>query len=238
MNKEEYDVVIVGSGAGGGMAAHILTKAGIKVCLLEAGGYYDPSDPKYITQMKWPYESPRREAGTIRAFGDFDAAWGGWQMEGEPYTAKEGTEFHWFRSQMLGGRTNHWGRISLRFGPDDFKRYSVSGVGTDWPFGYEEMKPYYDKVDKLIGVFGTNIGMPNEPDGFFLPPPKPRLHEMLITKAAQSIGVPVFPSRLAVLTRPINEERGTCFYCAQCGRGCSAKADFSASSALVIQPDA
>ncbi|GAB3694766.1 GMC family oxidoreductase [Spirosoma flavus] len=229
-----YDVIIIGSGAGGGMAAHQLTKAGANVCLLEAGGYFDPADPKYITQLKWPYESPRRGANTVRPFGDFDAAWGGWQIDGEPYSAQSGTEFHWFRSQMLGGRTNHWGRISLRFGPDDFRRYSLSGIGVDWPIGYEDMKPYYDRVDKLIGVFGTNVGLPNEPDGFFLPPPKPRLHEMLITKAARSIGVPVFPSRLAVLTKPINQERGTCFYCAQCGRACSAYADFSSSSALVI----
>ncbi|GAB3939627.1 GMC family oxidoreductase [Spirosoma harenae] len=229
-----YDVIIIGSGAGGGMAAHQLTKAGANVCLLEAGGYFDPADPKYITQLKWPYESPRRGASTVRPFGDFDAAWGGWQIDGEPYSAKAGTEFHWFRSQMLGGRTNHWGRISLRFGPDDFRRYSLSGIGVDWPIGYDEMKPYYDRVDKLLGVFGTNVGLPNEPDGFFLPPPRPRLHEMMITKAARGIGIPVFPSRLAVLTKPINQERGTCFYCAQCGRACSAYADFSSSSALVI----
>ena len=230
-----YDVVIIGSGAGGGMAAYMLTKAGANVCLLEAGGYFDPADPKYMTQLKWPYESPRRGASTaLRSGGDFDQAWGGWQLEGEPYSSKDNAEFHWYRSRMLGGRTNHWGRISLRFGPDDFRRYSLSGIGADWPIGYDVMKPYYDRVDKLIGVFGTNVGLPNEPDGFFLPPPKPRLHEMMITKAARGIGVPVFPSRLAVLTKPINNERGTCFYCAQCGRACSAYADFSSSSALVI----
>jgi choline dehydrogenase-like flavoprotein len=85
-NSKVYDVIIVGSGAGGGMAAYTLANAGAKVCLIEAGGYYDPADPKYITQLKWPYESPRRGAGTTRAFGDFDAAWGGWEIEGEPYT--------------------------------------------------------------------------------------------------------------------------------------------------------
>ncbi len=230
-----YDVVIVGSGAGGSMAAYQLAKAGAKVLLLEAGGYFDPADPKYITQLKWPYESPRRGASTTRAFGDFDAAWGGWDIEGEPYSAKAGTEFHWFRSRMLGGRTNHWGRISLRFGPDDFRRRSLTGVGVDWPIGYDDMKPYYDKTDKLIGVFGTNLpDFPNEPDGYFLPPPKPRLHELMIQKGAKSIGVPVVPSRLSILTRPINDQRGVCFYCNQCSRGCSAYADFSASSVLAI----
>jgi choline dehydrogenase-like flavoprotein len=89
--SQVFDVIIVGSGAGGGMAAYQLTKAGAKVCLLEAGGYYDPGDSKYITQLKYPFESPRRGAGTLRAFGDFDAAWGGWEIEGEPYTRKNGT---------------------------------------------------------------------------------------------------------------------------------------------------
>jgi choline dehydrogenase-like flavoprotein len=230
-----YDVAIVGSGAGGGMAAYTLAKAGAKVILLEAGGYFDPADPKYITQLKWPYESPRRGASTTRSFGDFDAAWGGWQLDGEPYSADEGTEFHWFRSRMLGGRTNHWGRISLRFGPDDFRRGSLTGIGDDWPIGYEDMKPFYDRCDKLLGLFGTNLpDFPNEPDGHFLPPPKPRLHELLLQKAGKSIGVPVVPSRLSILTQAINNERGQCFYCAQCSRACQAYADFSSSSCLCI----
>ncbi|MRS63867.1 GMC oxidoreductase [Larkinella terrae] len=228
-----YDVVIVGSGAGGGMAAYQLSKAGATVALLEAGGYFDPADPKYINQLKWPYESPRRGAGTTRAFGDFDAAWGGWEIEGEPYSAVKGTEFHWFRSRMLGGRTNHWGRISLRMGPDDFKRRSLTGIGEDWPIGYEDLSPYYDKVDDLIGVFGSKEGLRDAPDGRFLPPPKMRLHEIMIKKAGKSIGVPVIPSRLSILTKPIHD-RGGCFYCSQCGRACQAYADFSSSSVLCI----
>lgn len=233
-STEVFDVVIVGSGAGGGMAAYQLAKAGAKVCLLEAGGYYDPADPKYITQMKNPWESPRRGAATTRPFGDFDAAWGGWQIEGEGYEAVKGTEFMWFRSRMLGGRTNHWGRISMRFGPDDFRRGSMTGIGDDWPIGYEDISPYYDKVDKLIGLFGTKEGIYNEPDGHFLPPPKPRLHELMIKKAAGNIQIPVIPSRMAMLTKPINDSRGACYYCAQCSRGCQAYADFSSSSVLCI----
>ncbi len=230
-----YDVVIVGSGAGGGMAAYQLTKAGAKVCLLEAGGYFDPADPKYITQLKNPWESPRRGASTrTRPFGDFDAAWGGWDIEGEQYSAMPGTQFRWFRSRMLGGRTNHWGRISMRFGPDDFRRGSMTGIGDDWPTSYEDYAPYYDKVDRLIGLFGTKEGIRNEPDGIFLPPPKPRLHELMLKKAATGIGIPVIPSRMAMLTKPINDSRGACFYCAQCGRACQAYADFSSSSVLCI----
>lgn len=233
-SSEVYDVIIVGSGAGGGMATKQLADAGLNVAVVEAGPFFDPADPKTMTQLKWPYESPRRGAGTDRAFGEWDMAYGGWEIEGEPYTHAEGTEFHWFRSHMLGGRTNHWGRISLRFGPKDFKGKTRDGHGDDWPIGYEDVKPYYDKVDKLIGVFGTNEGLENDPDGFFLPPPKPRLHELFYIEGAKKSGVPVYPSRMSMLTKKINNDRGVCFYCGQCGRSCSVYADFSAGSCLIF----
>lgn len=227
-----YDAVIVGSGAGGGMAAYTLANAGLSVALLEAGPMYDPA--KNVTQLKWPWESPRRGASTkYRSFGDFDAAYWGWQIDGEPYTQTEGTDWDWFRARMLGGRTNHWGRISLRFGPKDFKRRDIDGLGDNWPISYNDIKPYYDKVDQLIGVFGTNEGLENDPDGIFLPPPKPRLHELFIKKAATQAGVRVIPGRLSMLTKKINDDRGVCFYCGQCNRGCQVYADFSASSVLV-----
>jgi len=230
--EKKYDAIIVGSGAGGGMAAYVLSKAGLKVCLLEAGPMYDPA--KNVTQLKNPWESPRRGASTrFRPFGDFDASYWGWQIDGEPYTTKGDTKWDWWRARMLGGRTNHWGRISLRFGPKDFKRRSIDGLGDDWPIGYEDIKPYYDRIDKLIGIFGTNEGLEDHPDGFFLPPPKPRLHEMMIRDAGKKSGIPVIPSRLSILTKPVNDERGQCFYCAQCNRGCTVYGDFSSSSVLV-----
>lgn len=234
-SAKQYDVVIVGSGAGGGMAAYVLANAGLKVCLLEAGPNYDPKTN--ITQFKNPWESPRRGASTkYRPFGDFDACYWGWEIDGEPYTKASGTQWDWWRARMLGGRTNHWGRISLRFGPKDFKRRSIDGLGEDWPIGYDDIKPFYDRVDKLIGVFGTNEGLENDPDGIFLPPPKPRLHELMIKKAAIASGVPVIPSRLSILTKalPGNKDRSECIFCAQCGRACSyAYADFSSSSVLI-----
>ncbi len=231
---DSYDVIIVGSGAGGGMASKILSEAGLSVAVVEAGGDFDPAKEEDRTQLRPPWESPRRGAGTqIRPFGDFDAAIGGWEIEGEPYTRKDGSEFDWFRSRMVGGRTNHWGRISLRFGPNDFKRASIDGLGDDWPIGYDEVKPYYDKVDKLIGVYGSKEGIYNEPDGFFLPPPKPRLHELYLKKGTTAASIPMIPSRLSILTRPINKERGACFFCRQCNRACQVYADFSAGTCLV-----
>jgi choline dehydrogenase-like flavoprotein len=230
---EQYDAIIVGSGAGGGMAAYTLANAGLKVCLLEAGFAYDPT--KQVTQLKNPWDSPRRGASTkLRPFGDFDACYGGWSVEGEPFTKEKGTDWDWWRARMVGGRTNHWGRISLRFGPKDFKRKSIDGLGDNWPIGYEDIKPFYDRVDKLIGVFGSNEGLENDPDGFFLPPPKPRLHELFIREGAVKTGVNVIPSRLSILTKKINEERGECIFCGQCNRNCSiAKADFSSSNVLI-----
>lgn len=216
------------------MAAKVLSEAGLNIAIVEAGPFFDPAAPDQQTQLKWPWESPRRGAGTTRAFGDFDAAYGGWEIDGEPYTRMPGTRFDWFRSRMLGGRTNHWGRISLRFGPVDFKHKDVDGLGENWPIGYDDVKPYYDKVDKLIGVFGTREGMHNEPDGFFLPPPKPRLHELYYIKGARKANVPVIPARLSILTKRINEDRGVCFYCNQCNRGCSVYADFSAGTCLIF----
>jgi len=229
-----YDVIIVGSGAGGGMATKVLSEAGLKVAVVEAGPFFDPKNPEQITQLKWPYESPRRGAGTTRAFGEYDAAYGGWQIEGEPYTQKNGSRFNWFRSRMLGGRTNHWGRISLRFSERDFKHKDIDGLGENWPIGYEDVKPYYDKVDKLIGVFGSKEGMENEPDGFFLPAPKPRLHELYYIDGAKKSNVPVIPSRMSMVTKKINEDRGVCFYCGQCGRSCQIYADFSSGSCLIF----
>lgn len=233
-NPVTYDAVIVGSGAGGGMAAKVLSESGLKVAVVEAGPFFDPANDAQRTQLRNPWDSPRRGAGSTRAFGDYDAAYGGWEIDGEPYTRKNGTRFDWFRSRMLGGRTNHWGRISLRFGPLDFKRKDVDGLGDNWPIGYEDVRPYYDRVDKLLGVFGSKEGIHNEPDGFFLPPPKPRLHELYYIKGARKANIPVIPSRLSILTKRINNDRGVCFYCSQCNRSCSVYADFSSGSCLIF----
>ena len=231
---KSYDVVIVGSGAGGGIAAHILANAGAKICMLEAGGWYDCT--KDSKMFQWAYQAPHRGAATHEMpLGYFDATLsGGWEVPGEPYVNAPGSDWHWWRARMLGGRTNHYGRISLRLGPYDFKPYSRDGKGFDWPIQYEDLAPYYDKAEELIGVFGTNEGMENAPDGKFQPPPAPRGYERVLKLASDKLSIPCIPSRLAILTRPLNG-RPACHYCAECGRACGVNANFS-SPGVHIKP--
>jgi choline dehydrogenase-like flavoprotein len=226
-----YDVCIVGSGAGGGMAAYALTRAGANVVMLEAGGPWDNLTDSAM--LEWPYQSPRRGASTRdHPFGEFDACVGGWRIEGEPYTTAAGSSFAWWRARMVGGRTNHWGRISLRFGPDDFRRRTLDGLGDDWPITYADIAPYYDHVERLIGVFGSREGLHNAPDGIFLPPPRPRCWELLVKQAADRLKVTCVPSRLSILTQPLNG-RAASHYCAQCNRGCRTNSNFTSTNVLL-----
>ena len=226
-----YDVCIIGSGAGGGMAAYALTQGGARVVLLEAGPkWFASHDSKMLVPS---YATPHRGAAIHgRPFGEFDGCDGGWEIDGEPYTRAPGTEFTGWRARMLGGRTNHWGRISLRFGPDDFRRKSIDSLGDDWPIGYDDVKPYYDRIDRLIGLYGSNEGLRNNPDGIFMPPPKPRCHELLIKKASDQLNITCIPARLSVITKPL-PGRQACHYCGQCNRGCQVKANFSSPDVLI-----
>lgn len=231
MQRPTYDVAIIGSGAGGGMAAYALTKAGARVVMLEAGPkWFASRDSKMLMPA---YATPHRGASIHgRPFGEFDACDGGWEIDGEPYTRAPGTQFSWWRARMLGGRTNHWGRISLRFGPDDFRGKSIDGLGDDWPIGYDDVKPYYDNIDRFIGLYGSNEGLHNHPDGIFQPPPKPRCYELLVKKASDKLNITCIPARLSVITKPLNG-RSACHYCGQCNRGCTVKANFSSPDVLI-----
>jgi len=229
-----YDVCIIGSGAGGGMAAKILTEGGLNCALLEAGPNVTPE--KDFKMLMWPYELPHRGAGvggTAREnFSEFLAPNGAWEIDGEPYTSAPGANFQWFRSRIVGGRTNHWGRIALRFAPIDFKSGSRDGLGDDWPITYEDLAPYYDKTEAYIGVFGTKENVSSAPDGVFLPPPKPRCTDILVKKACDKLNITCIPARLAILTKSVNG-RLPCHYCGQCGRGCITASNFSSSQVLL-----
>ncbi|HTM89541.1 MAG TPA: GMC family oxidoreductase [Terriglobales bacterium] len=233
-----YDVCIIGSGAAGGTAAKVLTEGGLNVVLLEAGPPVVPA--RDFKEHMWPYDLPHRGEGVggkhrdgIEGVNDeFLAPNGFWNIEGEPYTTAPGSTFYWFRSRIVGGRTNHWGRIALRFAPVDFKARSHDGMGDDWPISYQDVAPYYDKVESYIGVFGTKENIASAPDGIFLPPPKPRCTEIFIKRACDKIGVTCVPSRLAIITQNHNG-RAACHYCGQCGRGCIPASNFSSSQVMI-----
>src|SRR5689334_19308000 len=229
-----YDVCIIGSGAAGGAAAKVLTEGGLNVVMLEAGPPLNPE--KDFKMFAWPYQLPHRGVGVggkLRGElnSEFMAPNGAWEIEGEPYTSAPGSRFRWFRSRIVGGRTNHWGRIALRFAPVDFKSRSTDGMGDDWPITYEDVAPYYDKVESYIGVFGTAENVSSAPNGIFLPPPKPRCTEVIIKAACDKIGVTCIQSRLAIITKPYNG-RAACHYCGQCGRGCVSASNFSSSQVM------
>ena len=233
-----HDVVVIGSGAGGGTVTKVLTDLGINVTLIEAGPMLNP----YVDfkEHVLPHEVDHRGAGPQaekyfgkQQWGYFEAPNGFWDVPGEPYTVSPDCEFRWFRSRILGGRTNHYGRISLRFSDYDFKPYSFDGLGIDWPMTYDEMAPYYDKAEEFIGITGTKEGLRTAPDGRFLPPVPPRVHEQLIQKAGKRLNIPVIPSRMAMLTKPVHG-RAACHYCGQCGRGCKTASAFSSSQAMIF----
>ena len=235
-SPQVYDAVVIGSGAGGGTAVKVLTDQGMSVALLEAGPMLNPA--KDFKEHVWPYQVDHRGAGPHadlyfgrQQWGFFAAPNGFWDIPDEPYTVAEGEKWRWFRSRMIGGRTNHYGRISLRFSDYDFKPFD--GLSDPWPVTYDEMSPWYDKAEGFIGVTGTHEGLRTAPDGNFLPPVSPRVHEILIQKSCQKLGIPCIPSRMAMLTKSLNG-RAACHYCGQCGRGCLTASAFSSSQAMIF----
>src|SRR6202047_4312877 len=257
--RDAYDVIVVGSGAAGGQSAYTLCMDGAKVLMLEAGRRYSPETETPMFQT--PDLAPLAAVGTPqKPFGFYDATVdGGWEVPGEPYvraSEEAAGRFEWWRARMLGGRTNHWGRISLRYGPYDFKPRSRDGLGFDWPLGYADLAPYYDKVELLIGVFGSNEGLENTPDsspGCLLPPPRPLLSDLLLAQRAKRLGIPVIPGHKAVLTRPLDfrrsparlhpanltaqrilaadmRSRSACIWATPCARGCSIRANYQSTT--------
>jgi choline dehydrogenase-like flavoprotein len=229
---EVHDVVVIGSGAGGGTVTKVLADLGISVLLMEAGPMLSMSDLK---EHMTPYHVPHRGAGPKgeaytggRTGFTYSATYGGAQIDGEPYTVAPGSDFSWFRSRILGGRTNHYGRVTLRFADYDLKPYTRDGLGFDWPISYEDLAPYYDKAEKFIGVVGSAENIRSAPDGIFQPPAPLRAHDTLVQRSCAKLNIRAVHARQAVITQPTNG-RPPCHYCGQCGRGCTAASNYAAS---------
>jgi choline dehydrogenase-like flavoprotein len=240
--KQSYDVIVVGSGASGGWACKRLAEAGLKVALLEAGR---PQSDKNFTEHKPVFELKYRNKAPeiIRKMRSIQIKFGvcneytyNWFVNDleEPYTTPAGKPFDWMgRLRITGGRTNVWGRVSLRFSDWDFKSASQDGYGEDWPLDYKDIEPYYDLVEKYVGITGSAEGLEHLPDGQFQPPVPLTCQETLFrNRVKEKLGRIVMPSRNANLTKPLNG-RGPCHYCGPCARGCMTHSYFNSAFTTV-----
>src|SRR5438128_3248675 len=242
MAQPVYDAIVVGEGAAGGHAAYVLTTKGLKVLCLEAGRMIDPAKDFYT--HKFPYEWPHRGAGKPGQYGKLPQGME-WKIkewtdhlytipEEDPYAVAPGSKFTWTRRRAVGGRTLLWGRGGDRFGPLDFKSKSMQdGWGEDWPISYEDVDPYYDKVEALIGVAGGSEDVYNTPTGkHLLPPFNARCGELLIKKGAEKLGIKVVAKPLAVLSQAY-DGRPPCHFCGACNYGCDTRSRYSALEVVV-----
>jgi len=244
--SQTYDAVIVGSGAAGGMAAHVLTARGLRVLMLEAGKKL-PIEQE-LRSMEWPYDHPRRgdpppgshglsfNEYTIRkppyakgtAFKHVYSYVGGWSgsdyvknilvdEKDHPYT---GTNYAWVRARCLGGKTNIWGRLALRLSDYDFKAKSHDGYGEDWPISYADLAPYYDKVDLYLGIAGVKENLPHLPDSLFQRPTKLNYGEVKLRHSLAQTGRVLTPYRAGVTTDGLkhNRYRSKCYGRGACNR--------------------
>jgi choline dehydrogenase-like flavoprotein len=255
-----WDVIVVGTGAAGGMAAFQLATAGIKVLALEAGRMLDWS--KEYRTMEWPYQSLRRHrlptdvrALNVAEYNFVDRPYGNHpQFEqyrkltsyaGNTFTRnwvvneKEhpttGTPYAWVRARILGGKTNFWGRGALRYGPYEFKAASHDGYDVDWPISYDDVKGYYDKVDVLLGCSGTVEGLDQVPDGVFQTAHKLNCVEVHFRRSIEKLGRRLIPGRAGVTTDGLlnSKYRARCMRRGRCGRGCDINASFHSPTALI-----
>ncbi|MGI8992078.1 MAG: GMC family oxidoreductase [Bryobacteraceae bacterium] len=231
--KEPFDAIVVGSGATGGWAAKKLTESGLRVALLEAGRKITPKDfteHKPSWQMNYLGFDPeirkkRPIQGLCYACRETNQDWFVNDLE-NPYTQEK--PFHWIRMRVLGGRSLSWGRQSYRMSPLDLKAKSHDGYGDDWPITYEELVPYYEQVEKYVGISGTAENLIQLPDSVFQPGMEMTCGERLLKKSVEKTfaGRTVTIGRAAVLTRSLNG-RAACHYCGPCEQGCITFSYFS-----------
>ena len=223
-SRPTHDVVVIGSGAAGGMAAYNLTRLGVKVLILDAGAAFDKSD-------LWTHVLPFEADARIRA-GEVPPAFR-LDTNEQPYLTPDDKLFDLIRVWGLGGKTNIWGRVSLRMSDLDFGSAELDGWGIPWPIRYADLAPYYDRVDQLIGVCGGDDDSDVLPGSrYHMPAAPPRCNEVLLKAAAESRDIPVVAKRSANLTRP---HRGfePCHYCGACGRGCGTASFFTSTEHLI-----
>jgi choline dehydrogenase-like flavoprotein len=240
-----FDVIVVGSGASGGWAAKRLSEAGLKVAIVEAGRPQSDSnftehkpafELKYRNRAKEIVRKTRPIQSVFDVCNEYTQDWFINDFD-EPYTTPADKPFNWMgRLRMTGGRTNVWGRVSLRFSDDDFKAASQDGYGEDWPLRYSDIAPYYDLVEKYVGITGMSEGLAHLPDGQFQPAMPLTCQESVFReRVKEKLGRTVTLARSANLTRAING-RGPCHYCGPCDRGCVTHSYFNAAFTTV--PDA
>lgn len=234
-----YDAIIVGSGATGGWAAKELTEKGMRVLVLEAGRKTERE--KDYTMLKEPFEVkyrgalPQQEIFKARqpiqskcyACTEYSNHFFVDDID-NPYTTPNGKAFDWIRGRQVGGRTIMWGRQSYRFSDYELKAASRDGYGEDWPIDYEELKPWYEYVERYIGISGTAENIPNLPDSIFQPGMAMTCGEHMLKKAVEANWKDrrVIIGRVAMLTRALNG-RPACHYCGHCERGCDTHSYFS-----------
>jgi choline dehydrogenase-like flavoprotein len=229
MQQQKFDVIVIGTGAGGGMAIRTLCNAGAKVCAINAGRRLDP--PKDFRNHRMPYDMKFRGFGDpklrAQSYGYMDNEYtkGIWEHE-IVYTTAPGTKWMWPRCFAVGGKTNFWGRSSARFSQIDFRAATRDGYDADWPVSYEEISPYYTRAERMIGVASTIQNRPSNPDGDYLPPMNFRCLDHILQSGARKVGVPYLPDRIAQLTKPLHGHPA-CHFCANCTEGCDTGSFFS-----------
>src|SRR5882762_4399119 len=238
--RKVYDVLVIGSGASGGWVAKELTERGLSVAMLEAGPPRVPT--RDFTEHVWPYQLKFRGFGDQQqllrtqpvqrlcyACDEYSHQFFVNDLE-HPYTFPADKPFLWIRGRQVGGKTFCWARESYRYSDNEFKAASRDGYGEDWPISYKELEPYYDRVESFIGVSGSHEGLPQLPDGRFLPPMNLSCGGMLAKLVIErKFGWRVMPDRVANLTVP-HRGRPACHYCDQCQRGCFTASYFNSPS--------
>lgn len=241
--KEEYDAVVVGSGMTGGWAAKELCEKGLSTLVLERGRMVEHGD--YPTEHQRDWEFPLRDRRlTPEQVGErypvqsrtaqFREATKHFFIEDQEYPYIEEKPFTWIQGNQVGGRSLLWGRHCYRWSNLDFEANARDGHGVDWPIRYEDIAPWYDYVERFMGISGEKLGLPHVPDGQFLPPMELNAGEKFVRKGIEE----AYPNRVmtigrcAVLTQNHNG-RAACHYCGPCFRGCSTGSYFSTQSATL-----